>query len=165
MLRLTTLLVPTDLSPGSERAVDWAIELAKASGGRIHLLHTYYRASERAPPYLTGLAYRFVQGARREAEQMLRKSQQRVCEQGVACESHLSDLSPDEAIFQLAGEIDADLIVMGMRGRTWLLHVLLRSTAERTRRRALCPVVTVNAAALARPMIRVIRPSSRVGLA
>ena len=42
-----------------------------------------------------------------------------------------------------AGQLGADLIVMGTRGLSGLMHVLVGSVAERTLRAAPCPVLTV----------------------
>ena len=50
-----------------------------------------------------------------------------------------------DMIIGAAEEHDADLIVMGTHGRTGLAHVFLGSVAERTLRRAPCPVLTVQA--------------------
>lgn len=58
----------------------------------------------------------------------------------VAVGSAVADL-----IRQTAAELGADLIVMGTHGRTGLAHVFLGSVAERTLRRAPCPVLTVQA--------------------
>ena len=48
-----------------------------------------------------------------------------------------------DQICQLAGKVDADLIVIGTRGNTGFKHVLLGSTAERVVRHAPCPVLVV----------------------
>ena len=47
------------------------------------------------------------------------------------------------AIDTLADQIHADLIVMSTHGRTGLAHALIGSVAERTIRRAPCPVLTI----------------------
>jgi nucleotide-binding universal stress UspA family protein len=51
-----------------------------------------------------------------------------------------------DSLRESADELGADLIVMGTHGRTGLAHVFLGSVAERTLRRARCPVLTVQAA-------------------
>jgi nucleotide-binding universal stress UspA family protein len=45
----------------------------------------------------------------------------------------------------MAERLPADLIVMGTHGRDGFAHLLLGSVAERTLRRAACPVLTVRA--------------------
>jgi len=49
------------------------------------------------------------------------------------------------AVSDTAEELGADLIVMGTHGRSGLAHAFLGSVAERTLRRAPCPVLTVRA--------------------
>jgi nucleotide-binding universal stress UspA family protein len=51
-------------------------------------------------------------------------------------------------ILKAAGEMQADLIVLGTHGRTGLAHVLLGSVAERVVRRSACPVLTVRPKAM-----------------
>jgi nucleotide-binding universal stress UspA family protein len=59
---------------------------------------------------------------------------------------------PSEEITRLAGELDADLIVIGTHGRRGLSRVLLGSVAEGTVRLASCPVLVVRAKAAPQPM-------------
>jgi nucleotide-binding universal stress UspA family protein len=68
---------------------------------------------------------------------------QRLETEGVDAQLHLCPGYAALAINETAEEVGADLIVMGTRGRSGLAHVLLGSVAERTLRRAPCPVVTV----------------------
>ncbi|HEY7816644.1 MAG TPA: universal stress protein, partial [Vicinamibacteria bacterium] len=58
---------------------------------------------------------------------------------------YLSANLPSEEILQLTRKIGADLIVIGSRGLGGLQRWLLGSVAERTVRRAPCPVLTVSA--------------------
>ena len=51
--------------------------------------------------------------------------------------------NPDVEIITSARENQADMIVMGTRGKTGLSHVLLGSVAERVIRNAEVPVMTV----------------------
>jgi nucleotide-binding universal stress UspA family protein len=48
---------------------------------------------------------------------------------------------------QVAGEVDADLIVMKTHGRKGLSHLILGSVSEEVVRIAPCPVLTLTAAA------------------
>jgi len=54
----------------------------------------------------------------------------------------LLDILGDK-VAALAGEIKADLLVMGTHGRSGIEHLLIGSVAERVVRKAPCPVLTV----------------------
>jgi nucleotide-binding universal stress UspA family protein len=62
---------------------------------------------------------------------------------GVSVEYRLEEGNAVEEIVRTAEDIQADLIVMGTHGHTGLSHMLMGSVAERTLRRAPCPVLTV----------------------
>jgi nucleotide-binding universal stress UspA family protein len=49
-------------------------------------------------------------------------------------------------ILEAARETNADLMVMGTRGRTGIAHIVMGSVAERVVRLAPCPVLTLKAA-------------------
>jgi len=50
------------------------------------------------------------------------------------------DGEPREAVVQRAGQLDADLIVVGTRGRSGLARIMMDSVAETVARTASCPV-------------------------
>jgi nucleotide-binding universal stress UspA family protein len=140
---MKTLLVPTDFSEHSARALEVAREIAQLSGGKIHLLHCYQLNVGGVSPYGVTIPDDFNARVRDAAEAELSALEKSVAETGVAVEAHLTPRYPSEAISDLARELDADLIVMGTRGATGLKHILLGSVAERTLRIAPCPVLTV----------------------
>jgi len=142
---MKTILVPTDFSPHSDKALDQALELAKLAGASIHLLHCYQLHPGGISPYGITVPAEFDEKIRDAAAKGLAAVEQRLEGQGVEVVSHITPSYPAEAVSELAKEIDADLIVMGTRGATGLQHILLGSVAERTLRMAPCPVLTVKA--------------------
>jgi nucleotide-binding universal stress UspA family protein len=133
------LLVPTDFSEHAGWAVDQAIELARRSGARIDLLHTYRIPS----PYDVVLPDDVAVAVRDAAARRLLGVFERIQKRGVDVEMHLKEQPLPEAVVSLAAEFDSDCVVIGTRGLTGLKHVLLGSNAERTLRVAPCPVLTV----------------------
>ena len=137
------ILVPTDFSAHSEKALEFAKNLAKLTGARIHLLHCYQINVGGVSPYGVTVPEQFNREVRDAAVKQLEALAEAVAADGLEVESHVTPSYPSEAVTDLANEIGADLIVMGTRGATGLKHVLLGSVAERTLRIAPCPVVTV----------------------
>ncbi len=148
-MKIETLLVPMDFSTHSKKALQYAAELGKNFGAKLHLLHCYGLGMGQVfpydPPYMANLPPDFDDRVREAAEGKLGELCKEIEDLGAGVEIHLSKLSPSDAILRVAEEIDADMIVMGTRGRTGLEHVLLGSVAERTIRIAPCPVISVKA--------------------
>jgi nucleotide-binding universal stress UspA family protein len=139
------ILVPTDFSPSSDRALAVASTLASTLGASVHLIHVLEE------PFVTRGAYQLRlpdTPARRErlydeARWKLRGVGARLQESGVhtSVEVRLGDAT--EQIVAAAADYGTDMIVIGTHGRTGLEHLILGSVAERVIRLAACPVVTV----------------------
>jgi nucleotide-binding universal stress UspA family protein len=138
------ILVPVDFSEHSARALEWAINLAKASEGEIYLLHSHQMQPIGIPPYQVTSPIEFEKKVVRAAGDHLEQWATRVTDAGLVCHPHLTPRLPIDAIQEYASGIEADLIVIGTRGCTGLPHALLGSVAERTVRTATCPVVTTH---------------------
>jgi nucleotide-binding universal stress UspA family protein len=132
-----------DFSPHSDAALVQAIDLAKALGAKIHLLHSYAVPVRGVVPYDFAVPDGVWDGIRKAAEGKLEEVRQSVVSQGLEASSEVSASLPSEAILAAVTAVGADLIVMGTRGHTGLKHVLLGSVAERTIRSAPCSVLTV----------------------
>lgn len=143
MARFQKILVPVDFSEHSAKALNVAIDLAKAFGGKLELLHCYQVQPAGVSPYGIVLPESFDREIREAAARQLAEWREKVTAQGVEAEANLSAMFPSLAISETASEIGADLIVMGTRGLSGIKHVLLGSVAERTLRAAHCPVLTV----------------------
>lgn len=146
MTRFDTFLVPMDFSADSHAALQMAVAMARASQhGKLHLLHAFELRLPSNPPYGVMLPETYLAQLRGVAERRLDEVAQTVSAAGVACERHLANGYPVDVICETARRVAADVVVMGTRGLTGLEHVLLGSIAERTVRRAPCPVLTLRA--------------------
>jgi len=139
------ILVPVDFSNHSSRALQTAIELAKAFGAKLHLLHCYQINVGAISPYGLVIPESFDRDIREAATKQLAQWADKVTAQKIEVDSEVSPLFPSEAIASTAERIGADLIVMGTRGLSGIKHVMLGSVAERTVRIAPCPVLTLKA--------------------
>ena len=142
-MKFENILVPIDFSDDASTALDQAIELAAVSGGRLHLLHAYESLSATASAYGGGLPLDFADQIREAAAKHILEWKERATSRGIETETHLSAASPSAAIVETAAELGVDLIVIGTRGLSGLMHVMMGSVAERVVRTAECPVLTV----------------------
>lgn len=139
------LLVPTDFSPDAQRALEYAIALARVLHARVTLLHVIsavYWATGDLPGALSAAVLEELEAA---AQQSLEQALQRVRAAGLDGEARVVHGSPFACIVAAARAQGVDLIVMGSHGRTGLRHVLLGSVAERVVRLAPCPVLVMRA--------------------
>ena len=146
MLRIRTILQPTDFSENSRNALQVACSLARDYGARLVVLHVA------AIPAIEG--YQAVDPAaiRNEAETLLNALE--VPGDNVRAERQcvLGETVPE--LLRVAQEINADVIVVGTHGRTGLKHLLMGSVAEQVLRHAPCLVLTVNSHASVKPEIK-----------
>ncbi len=80
---------------------------------------------------------------KREAHQIVNRLVSFLKQEGVDVEGKIPHGRADEMILQTANEKNADLIIMGSRGRTGLERVLLGSTSERVIDQTRCAVLVV----------------------
>jgi nucleotide-binding universal stress UspA family protein len=142
-----SILIPTDGSELSQRAVTMAMELAKLHQARVTAIHVI-------PDYHLLIAYegafdpvteeRIEEEAKTRAESYL--SYVRKCAQdaGVQCDTvcETSD-HPYDAILKVADTRRCDLIVMTSHGRKGLVAVLLGSETRKVLTHARIPVLVV----------------------
>ena len=144
MARITRLLVPTDFSPTSEIALQYAIDIAPA-GASLHVLHVVDEAGQLAA-YPEGM-YVDLPALQAdlvaEAELQLAALMTRVAPNDLNVTTEAVIGRPVTRIVGVAKSRNADLIVMGTHGRGALAHLMLGSVAERVVRSAQCPVLTV----------------------
>lgn len=139
---IRTILVPTDFSESAHDATARAFDLAAVLGAQVHLLHAY---SIPPVPDAMGMGVGvdllgpIEEAAQRELTALTQRYRARP-EFGGA-QLKLGDAR--ELIVSQAGQLPADLIVMGTHGRRGFQHLLLGSVAEAVVRHAPCPVLVV----------------------
>jgi len=137
------ILVPTDFGDSADLALDYAIDLSRASTARIVLLYV-------CPlPYLGVLDGAMVPNGevvaamRDAANRGLAQAIVRVRGRNVEIEPRVQIGDPRTCIDESAKEIGAQLIVMGTHGRRGVSRLLLGSVAEAVVRTSPIPVLTV----------------------
>ena len=138
----TRILLATDGSPHAELAAMKALDLAKSTDARLHVV-----AVGRTFPAAVYDVYAETgdEDLRREAKEILDEQVRKIEEAGgsVAIAHLRMNERRDEAIVHLAEEIGADLIVIGSRGFGGLRRALLGNVADSVVRHAHCPVLVV----------------------
>ena len=139
------ILMPTDGSEHSQKAIERGIELAKLCGARVTGIHVVpdYRLMISYDGSLDSIAQEQVE--RESAEQAARFMsfvQQTAAAAGVPCETVVvSNAHPYDAIVDTANQRGCDLIVMTSRYRKGLVALIMGSEPKRVLRRASIPVL------------------------
>ena len=146
------ILVPTDFSPPSDAALEYARILAAKFGSSLQILHVIDDPTASSEFVADGFA---------PSTEEIRTG---LIEHAMGRLDHLLTLVdraryhayadavlglPAQAIVDYAGATGTGLIVMGTHGRTGLAHLLMGSVAEQVVRTAPCPVLTVRQVAVA----------------
>ncbi|MDZ7602606.1 MAG: universal stress protein [Hoeflea sp.] len=130
------IMVATDFSERSDRALRRATLLARQHGASITLFHVVNDDQPR----------RTVEVDREQAETLLRQMGATLRDvDGVDCETLLTVAVPLVGIPQAVEEAAPDLLVIGPHRRQLLKDIFVGTTAEWTIRSARCPVLMVNA--------------------
>ena len=136
------ILVPVDFSANSERALDYACELAAKLGSTVRMVHAFA-----SPPSALRIALTedILENLVNEHKAGLGKLAAARSGSASFGEPIVEVGDPRDAIVQTAEKLGADLIVMGTQGRRGLSRVMMGSVAEDVIRQAPCPVLAVRA--------------------
>lgn len=146
MTAITRILVPVDFSAHSDRAIEYAVTMARHFGAVVELFHVVedpFEAggwgSEMYMADIDGIR----KGALEEAGKAIERCRSAVQAGNVPIVTSVRLGHVANTIIEHAKATHADLIVMGTHGRTGLAHFIIGSVAERVVRMAPCPVLTV----------------------
>jgi len=140
------ILLPTDGSPVSRKAVKQGVALARTLGAKVigFFSPEDYRAllySEYVPPSLMS-EEEFQAQARKTAEKHLAFVEKTAKAEGVVYEGfYLASIAPWEAIISAAKKKRCDLVVMGSHGRGGLAGLVLGSQTTKVLTHSKVPVL------------------------
>lgn len=147
MKPIQKILCPTDFSRGSDRALEFAADLAATLNAEIELMHVfqlpYYGGWDEGAAVMAAAGPQLAALRKQTADQM-RAATDKLTKRGIKAKATEVDGLPHQKVAELSK--GADLVVMGTHGRTGLPRLLLGSVAERVVRTAQCPVITVPSA-------------------
>jgi nucleotide-binding universal stress UspA family protein len=152
-LRLSQLLVGVDRSEASHVALELAADVAVALGGSLSVLEVV----DYVPPFPTGRSTEVggggdERGERREPAAdppmaLLEAEVRGVRARGVGVQVIVRSGDPAPTLLEVADDVDADLVVVGTRGRGGPAELLLGSVARTVADRARRPTLVVPASA------------------
>jgi len=132
-----SIVVGVDGSEASRAALDWAIEEARLRGATCLLVHAY-EFGVAAAGWAPGRALEQIE---KDAEWVLDAAVERARAGGVPVQ-HRLELGAAAQVL-IAASADADLLVVGTRGRGGVASTLLGSVSTACVHHAHCPVVVV----------------------
>ena len=137
-----SILVPTDFSAASFKAMEYAVTLAEMFGAKLTLAHIVVPVA--APDLVYGpVAWDEAVAIKTAQERLAELKHSRGAAAARKVRTVVRRGHPYSEIDQIAKDIGADLIVVSTHGRSGLQHLLLGSVAERVIRHAPCPVLVV----------------------
>jgi nucleotide-binding universal stress UspA family protein len=143
-LQIRRVLAPVDFSVSTLPALQYAGTIARKFGASLNLLHVMPFFVGR---HLENTADRvWTRAVISASEKELNELAATLWAGNVVTAVSIRDGRPDEVIVAEARNQNADLIVMGMRGRSWLSRWLRRNTVRHVLQAAHCPVIVLGRA-------------------
>lgn len=140
---MKSIVVAVDGSAQSDKALQMAISLASKFQAALEVVHVLEPLFVPPEPY--GVNSGALEAANREyGQKVLADAVDTAGRAGVAASSVLLAGAPPEAIVEAASQANADLIVIGSRGRGAVGRVLLGSVSDRCVHIAKMPVLVVH---------------------
>ena len=133
-VHLRKILVATDFSQHAERALDYALSLAQEYEAELTLLHVL----EEIPPSWD------LSTVSADVMERLEKRIPAETRDWCKLKFRMRVGRPYQEIVRLALETEADLVILGVRGRNALDLALFGSTTHRVIQQAPCPVLAVH---------------------
>lgn len=138
---LSRILVASDGSDESHRAIERAVRLADQDNAELHLVHVGLLSHWVQPDTLSSTQYEQLKA---DAQTRLDAENTYAAEVGgTVTEAHLRMGKADSEIIQLSEELDADLILVGSRGQNTIERIVLGNDSESIVRYAPCSVMVV----------------------
>jgi nucleotide-binding universal stress UspA family protein len=135
---LEKLLLAVDQSEHSRKAIPATVELARAGGGTIHVVHVR-ELHYPVPPTVRG-------DSPEEAQQLVDGIVEELKDAGLTAEGAVRPStggSPAGAILEYAREVGAGMILVGSHGHSALGGLLIGSVAHKLTQLSACPVLVV----------------------
>jgi universal stress protein A len=141
-----SILVPTDFSEYSDRAIKQAVDIAEQNNAKIYLLHVVDKLQQCAIDYCIPVEtmMKVQSDSEKEASRKMQDEAKKITQaKKIDVTFDVKSGVPFEEILKGQQERKADLIVIASHGRTGIMKSLIGSVAEKVMREAKCPVLLV----------------------
>ena len=153
-ISITKILIPVDGSKPSDKAAEYAVNMAKRRKAKLVAVHVMHLPAYALTPtpiegmpthMVTPIPVTISNEERKMAENYLNKVKKMAKRAKVKIETKIIEDQPSivHAITKIAEKEGCDLIVMGTKGRTGIKRFLLGSVASGVLTYAPCPVLVV----------------------
>ncbi len=145
MLKPTKILVPTDFSPDSDKALKQALDIAKQNNAKVFLLHVIGKHIQQSVDVYS-IDYRVVQDMEKQIKNSaIEKMEKQLARfpqtKEIETASNIRNGVAYEEILKEQEEKNIDLIVLASLGRTGLSKYLLGNVARIILKEAKCHVL------------------------
>lgn len=140
------ILIPVDGSETATKAMITALQLARDSGGQVHLVHVVEGMTPLAADPYGAYSGEVIEIMRQSGSKILEDALEVAKAAGVTADTELFDNFGErlaEVVADAATRFNADLIVVGTHGRRGLGRMMLGSGAEQIIRLAPVPVLVI----------------------
>jgi len=158
-IALKNILVAVDFSRLSDRAMDYALSVARRYDSTVNAVHVIspalYATPSAAATYGGMDPLPYLDSVERELKRRLDELAAGAADSGVKCIPTLVQGGIAEQLRSIADEREVDLIVIGTHGAERWERLVMGSVAESVTHNAICPVLTVGPRVFRRPKFEV----------
>jgi nucleotide-binding universal stress UspA family protein len=141
---ISKILVGYDGSKAGDKALEYAIGIAKSFNAKLYILHVIEEGKIAIAPDST-MYPSLIETMEKQGRDLLNKALENAKNAGVDAEA-LLEVGTDaaETIINVANRLNVDIIIVGSRGLKGLTRFLLGSVSEKVVRYANKPVLVVH---------------------
>ena len=136
------VLIATDGSEYTKKAVDYGIDLANNTGAKLHAIYVIDTRVYDSIPLSAPMDYAYSV-LRQEGDTAIKSVASRAEAAGLEVEGIIAQGHPADEIIKYAEKNSIDLIVMGTLGKSGLERFLMGSVADKVIRNSKIPVIAV----------------------
>jgi nucleotide-binding universal stress UspA family protein len=140
------ILIATDGSDTSKKAVLVGIDMARRAGGSIIAIYVVdVSRISHLPGYamIPGIKEKIIGLMEEEGRQATGFAEDGAQEANVPCHKIISQGNPSQELLRLSRDLEADLLIMGSRGRSGAQRYILGSVAEKVVQQSTVPVLLI----------------------